>query len=336
MRIIFRCLILIWALILVGGCAVPTVDQGELRPSSSAEWNTDLIRSHLEFLNSETQEGRARGTRGFLRTADYIADQLKASQVQPFLRGQYKQQYAASVTHLARAEVLFLGSDTLNLVQGEDFFVFPGTDDVQLSPASQELLKDEKYALSRFVEQEERITTSSIHVVGYIPGRDPRSRDSLIVVFAQADGIGAQGAVSYTGGRDAGTGTAALLEVSRRLSTIQDQWSLLGPSVMVSFLSGSRLDCTGLESAMKNFPWQREYILNVIVLDESSHPTCRWEDLSPEIQILRATSTESNEETAPFSPYFLRSELLSDDNMLQLEAESLRLAKLVMASLMAK
>ena len=148
MRITFRCLILIWALILVGGCAVPTVDQGELRPSSSAEWNTDLIRSHLEFLNSETQEGRARGTRGFLRTADYIADQLKASQVQPFLRGQYKQQYAASVTHLARAEVLFLGSDTLNLVQGEDFFVFPGTDDVQLSPASQELLKDEKYALS--------------------------------------------------------------------------------------------------------------------------------------------------------------------------------------------
>ena len=81
------------------------------------------------------------------------------------------------------------------------------------------------------------------------------------------------------------------------------------------------------------FPWQKDYISKVIVIEESSAPTCRWGELSPQTQVISALSPETNQQDAPFSPYFLRSELLSENNLLQLEAESLRLAKVVMAAL---
>lgn len=112
----------------------------------------------------------------------------------------------------------------------------------------------------------EEMLVSGIHVAGFLPGSDPRGRDSLIVVVAQMDGFGVQGSESWTNGTDAGVDVATLLEVARTLAERQNLDRSVPFSVLFVALSGVEEECQGPAWMEQHVPWERDAILKTVVV----------------------------------------------------------------------
>jgi len=311
----------------------------------STMWDLDAIGTHLAYFNSSEVEGRATGSRGFLRAANYISNEMKLAGLQPVLANSYRHQYASQIRVWDRADIRLVGADTLQLVPGRDVLVgipYSNTEGT-LSSEIVKRMSRQTYVVRRNVAYHSEVTTSTIHVSGMIPGRYPVQRDSLILIVAAVDGLGQQGVDSYTDGSDSGIAAAALLEVMNRISETQDTWSLYGPTIMIGFLSGSEGDCLGPEAAFRNVPWQKSRLLRIIALQDNSGTTCDWhgmaekEGIASRLEVFTVPGLQIPlDNTMPFYPYIRRDKWLRLAGPLRLANETAWFADLVFNSLSDK
>lgn len=109
---------------------------------------------------------------------------------------------------------------------------------------------------------------SGLHVIGILTGAHPLRRDSVVVVMARYDGSGVQGAGTWTNGTDSGLDAAVLLETARMLSVSQDLDRSVPFSVLFAFVSGVEEGCQGMDWLEQYLPWDRDAVLEVIVLGQ--------------------------------------------------------------------
>ncbi|MDA1027535.1 MAG: hypothetical protein O3B41_00560 [Bacteroidetes bacterium] len=332
MNLVFRVFILMLSASAFVGCvtskqSIPSSDTTRTKNALSLEeklsleenWNMDQLEAHILSFNLAENEGRGSGTRGFLRTAAYVSAELELMGLQPIQIKSFRHQYASRIRILERASVNLIGRDTLQLIHGVDFLVadLRQSDQVQLSKKIREMIFVDGYKVHPEIEVEEQVTTSTQHVSGFLPGRHPVWKDSLILILAPLDGLGLQGPNSYTDGTDLGVAASALLELARRMADAQKSWSFFKPTLMVSFLSGSLGGCEGPENALRNLPWKKSYVSKVIVLIDSHALDCDWPSmisrngLPSRLIELKAPLLETPEEvTMPFYPFVLRDRMI--------------------------
>ena len=283
----------------LGACAS---SESILSGSDTAEqgdnWDTAFLTSHLIQFNGPESEGRGTGTRGYFRSADYVASRLREYGLQPVLQGEYRQQIAMTRWAFEKIRVMLVKQDTVRLIQGQDFLMYrsaarlhpldEGSDrqnasnhpHLIVSERVKTLIEEGAYELVSDVDGREIVTTSPMHISGFIPGRSRSATDSLIVIMAPLDGLGLQGGTTFSSGADLGIAPSALLEVSRRLSKMQEDWAFFGPTVLVQFISGTTQDCQGASAAWKHLPWDKQRVKKVVVLEETSHERCNWKTLA--------------------------------------------------------
>jgi len=322
---------------LLFGCGSPQRSLIPEDPKSS--WNAENIRSNLALLNAPGSEGRGNGTRGFVQSSVFIASLLKSSGLQPILEQEYRHQYPSKITVVEKSNIWLAGKDTLQFIRGQDFLIHlpMGSPEIVFSPVAREKIDSGLYSEIRDVKSRKQVTLSTLHVSGIIPGRDPVKRDSLVWIFAPLDGFGLQGSNSYTDGSDTGIATAALLEVTRRIADMQQSWSFVGHSIMVSFLSGSRIECQGPQNAFKMIPWDKKHIKRVIILEDAPLSECPWTEMAdaqgvmaPVLILSGMPPVVTSDSSTPFYPFILRSRLLEKSVMDALVAQSMDLSKQAM------
>jgi len=310
----------------------------------ASDWDLTAVTEHVLYFNSIESEGRKTGTRGYFHSANYVAARLKEYRLHPTLLDEYRQQVAIKLRTPERIRIYLSERDTLNLVQGQDFILLPTQDDfdVLYSPAITSQIQAGRYKLTEEVRSQEQITTGAIHVGGFIPGRHPVLRDSLVIVLAPLDGMGIQGLISYTDGSDFGIASAALLEFVRRFSVMQDRWSFFGPSVLVQFVSGTRQGCQGPEAALRNLPWDKKRVQTIIVMDDAQNPSCDWSKLIREQKILAPLHTLHPNEwalpeagTMPFYPLVRRDRRIRTPELSFVVQEALKMSSATMELILA-
>ncbi len=331
---------------LFGGCLAPK--QSALQgasfgipdsPNLEERWDMDQLTAHISLFNAAEIEGRASGSRGFLRAASYVSSELEAFGLQPIQVQNFRHQYASSVSVLERSSAELIGRDTLRLVQGEHFIAVRegASDSLLLLKKYRDLLSAGGYAFHPQVVRSKQITTSTMHISGMIPGMHPTERDSLVLIVAALDGNGLQGVTSYTGGTDLGLAASALLEVARRVSSMQLTWSFFRPTVMVSFLSGSLDEFEGPDSALRSLPWEKSHIKKVIVLEDSRTVPCDWLVLlsknqitAPLTELTAADFTISEDDSMPFYPLVQRDQMIDVIGIPSLAQAAAKLAQQTM------
>ena len=186
---------------------------------------------------------------------------------------------------------------------------------------------DERWTIN--ITKEEQIVTAAMNVAGYIAGADPGWRDSLIVIIAPVDGDGLQGSHSLTDGSDSSVAAAALLEMTRRITVLQSQWSVFRPSFLIAFVSGTRRACDGPRALMRNIPWSKGNISSIHVLTAAGGTQCNWAKLTAEAGIAAPTTVRSiprprlESEESDFGAWHLRQQLLTGDYRETASAEAL-------------
>ena len=189
---------------------------------------------------------------------------------------------------------------------------------------------DERWTIN--ITKEEQIVTAAMNVAGYIAGADPGWRDSLIVIVAPVDGDGLQGSHSLTDGSDSSVAAAALLEMTRRITVLQSQWSVFRPSFLIAFVSGTRRACDGPRALMRNIPWSKGNISSIHVLTAAGGTQCNWAKLTAEAGIAAPTTVRSiprprlESEESDFGAWHLRQQLLTGDYPETASAEALLVA----------
>lgn len=262
-------------------------------------------------------EGRQTSSRGFVRTADYIQTQLKEQGLQPVLLKEYRLQYASLQHYIESATVRLVGVDSLSLMRGTDFVVHQQEKkaEVQFSPRVQNLIESKPYQPQKNVQTASTVSSSSLHVAGYIPGRHPQKRDSLIILIAPVDGWGAQGSQTYSDGTDLAVSATSLLEVVRRISEVQQSWSAMAPSIMVAFVSGTKGTCDGPQAFLRTLPWAKRYISHLVVLNDVN--PCEWskivagEGITAKVHVLNDSQIQfPADNSTPFFPWIRRDRYL--------------------------
>ncbi len=303
----------------MGGCIAPNATSVQEASDPENQWNSDNLTTHIVQFNSVEMEGRETGTRGFLRAATYVSSELEKVGLQPIQGKSYRHQYASRIMVLAPAVINLIGRDSLRLVQGDDYLVGhkDGVAEILYSPRVTDLVTNRGYLVRPNVVSTETVTTSTVHISGFIPGRLPVRRDSLILILAALDGQGRQGVSSYTDGSDLGVASAALLETVRRISRMQDTWSVLGPTILVSFVSGTLEDCQGPDSVLRSLQWKKSNVVRVIVLEDSKIASCEWDKMlleqgiSAPITILTASKAATDKDASMmFYPLVRREKLI--------------------------
>ncbi len=84
----------------------------------------DLIRTHLQFLADDAQEGRMTGTPGFDRAAEYVTAQFRALGLEPAFGGRFQQPMSLRHTKAVGEDssiTLRRGQQEQRLAFGADF-----------------------------------------------------------------------------------------------------------------------------------------------------------------------------------------------------------------------
>lgn len=319
---------------------------------AAASWSAQQVRAHLMYLDGVDLEGRESATRGFSRTAAYIAARLKGFGIQPVLAGEYRWQYATRNSAVISSSVQLLSPDSLQLIRGEDYLLTGVEKSVQMAgqgrlpqnvPGLQwnteidSLSRSGMWKWDVSIDVESGINLSSMHIAGFLPGAKPQERDSLVILVAPIDGMGMQGNLSWSDGSDSALPAATLLEVTRRLSSLQRTWSLFGSSMMIVFVSGTRSECSGVDAFLTHLPWDRSHVQAVHLLDIREPQACRWKERMAEHGLetseiifhqVYAPSIESS--ILGFDGWFPRSDLLRSGALEQATNEVIRAAAHVM------
>lgn len=306
-------------------------------------------RADIAYLDGPETEGRETASRGFTRTAAYVADQLRAASLQPVLAGEYRLQYPARIRRVVGHEVERVSGDTTRGMRGEDFLLVNVSGSVDTSSPkglpsipgviwNSEMSEEEAEASWQVkLEVDDRATTAPMHVAGMIPGADPRQRDSLVVWMAPLDASGLQGDQSWTDGSDLSIPAAALLSAARQTSNLQGSWSPFPHSIMVLFVSGTRDDCQGGEWLTRHIPWDRSMISRMVVVDIASGSGCDWTSLwsesISELDVLETNNPFKEDGAFGFGSWRPRSEVQRPDSLDAATVEALRLSREFLARL---
>ncbi|GAB4247906.1 MAG: hypothetical protein Kow00109_24030 [Acidobacteriota bacterium] len=110
----------------------------------------------------------------------------------------------------------------------------------------------------------ERTPTVVHNVLGYLPGRDPRLAQEVVVVGAHLDHLGRRGEMLYLGADDDASGTAAVLEIAEAFASapVPPQRSIL-----FSFWNAEENGLLGSRHFVENPPFPLERITAVLQLD---------------------------------------------------------------------
>lgn len=322
------------------GCAPPPSPSEESRLQAETT-QINLIRADLGFLDGPETEGRETASRGYARTATYLAQQLRRQGLQPILSGEYRVQYAASIRRVVHDNVAFVGQDTTRLERGGDYLLVGAEESVNILGAShlvefpgliwREDLEHPQSSLDADIRVDMRVTTAPMHVIGLIPGADPAQRDSVVVWLAPSDAIGMQGDQSWTDGTDLSIPSAALMAAARRASSIQQTWASYPQTILVAFVSGTRATCQGPSMLARHFPWDTSRISRVVIADMSSPSRCDWEaifsDVHGDIYILDAYQPFLLPADFGFGPFRPRSEMQRLEVLDVATSEALRLSQ---------
>lgn len=337
------------------GCAPPPSPSERIRVQEETR-QANQVRADLAFLDGAEVEGRQTASRGFTRTAAYLAQQMSAHGLQPVLAGEFRSQYAAAIHRVVNhglASVESVDGDTTRLVWGEDYLLVDIKESVGVSeslqrPTAQGLIWHSELPSSELnwnasITVESRATTAPMHVIGMIPGADPIRRDSVVVWLAPADGSGMQNTASWTDGSDLAIPSAALLAASRRAAALQRTWASIPQTVMVAFVSGTRDECSGPEMLARHFPWDAELIARIVVADmasvdrttstdlTASTKRCNWErvfkKVTAPVTVLHAYQPFASPAEYGFGIFRPRSETQRPDALDVATTEALRLSR---------
>ena len=320
--------------------------------SATEAWSTRQAQAHVSFLDGADLEGRESATRGFSRTASYIAARLKGFGIQPVLAAEYRLQYAAQTSAVTQSSIQLVTPDSLDLIRGEDYLVSGLSESLRMSGQGRlpqnvaglhwnarldSLSRNSTWDWRISIDVESGINLASMHIAGFLPGAKPQERDSLIILVAPVDGLGMQGISSWSDGTDTSLPSAALLEVTRRLSELERSWSLFGQTVMIVFASRTRSDCSGVDALLKHLPWDRTYVRAIHLLDARHPQACRWQESiaehginSSRLLFHQVNTPAINPSVAGFGTWFPRSDLLRSATIDPAVAEVLRVAENVM------
>ena len=336
--------------LVLGACASRSPGLDERSLLSEEEALLDRARSDLSYLEGPEAEGRRTATRGFNRTASYLAGQLRDAGIQPVRSGEYRIQYAARIRRSLETRILWLGSDTTRAVAGEDFLIMEAPTAVEESGSFERLpqypwivwnedIDSNRGPADRWsmdIRVEERATTAPMHIAGMIPGAHPTKRDSVVIWIAPVDGTGLQGEQSWTDGSDLAIPAAALLSAMRRAAGHQQDWAVYPQTIMVAFLSGTRDDCAGPDMFFRHLPWDRSLVSRVMVAEMASEGNCNWESLwldyagdtlRTQIKTLQAYVPFSAAAEQGFGTWRSRSEALRPVTLDVASSEAQRLAR---------
>ncbi len=99
-------------------------------------------------------------------------------------------------------------------------------------------------------------TATTANVIGYLPGRDDKMRNEIIVVGAHLDHVGVQGSTClFPGANDNASGVAAVLETARLLTTYApNEIEYNKRSIIFVLFSGGELEELGSRIFVSNFP----------------------------------------------------------------------------------
>ncbi len=112
-------------LLILAGCAPIQEQLQEQRPTPLTPLISPVeIDLHLRALNDPNTAGRATATQGFLQAAQYVADRLKETLVQPIADPEYFYPYSVSINLPVRADLVQYLTDSLQMFQpGVDFLI---------------------------------------------------------------------------------------------------------------------------------------------------------------------------------------------------------------------
>lgn len=334
--------VLVWSTLVLPGCAPPPSPTERTRVQEASR-QINEIRADIGFLDGQETEGRETASRGFTRTAAYLAQQFRSAGLQPILAGEYRTQYAAGIRRVVSHRVEVVGRDTTRLTRGEDYLLFdiagssgtfgtPGPPEIPGVHWNADIEADtERGAWNVSIEVDEHATTAPMHIVGMIPGANPLTRDSVVVWLAPADASGLQGVGSWTDGSDLSIPAAALLSATRRAAGLQRTWASIPHTILVGFLSGTRDDCQGAAMLERHFPWDKELIARIVIADMASATSCDWESIWSDgrtsIEVLEAAVPFEAPADFGFGPFRPRSETQRPEALDVATSEALRLSR---------
>lgn len=327
--------VFLWA-----GCAPAPLPSEHSRLHAEAG-QVSQIRADIGFLDGPETEGRETASRGYARTATYLAQQLRMQGLQPVLSGEFRMQYAASIRRVVHDNVAFVGQDTTRLQRGSDYLLVGTTESVQNVGESHLLeipgliwradLELDASSLDMDIRVDMRATTAPMHVMGFIPGADPLQRDSVVVWLAPSDAIGMQGDQSWTDGSDLSIPSAALMAAARRASSIQQAWASFPQTILVAFVSGTQDACQGPTMLARHFPWEVSRISRVVIADMPSSSRCDWGALFSHVpggvNVVEALQPFAAPADFGFGPFRPRSEMQRSDVLDAAISEALRLSE---------
>jgi hypothetical protein len=110
--------------VIASGCAISedAVRQDTQTLVRDTLSNPSEIRTHLVFFNEEGQEGRATGTRGFLKAASYISQRFAGYGLQQAVQPFFRLIYPLPLRDVQRVRMTLYSPDTLNFRSGIDLF----------------------------------------------------------------------------------------------------------------------------------------------------------------------------------------------------------------------
>ncbi|OQX86123.1 hypothetical protein B6D60_06775 [candidate division KSB1 bacterium 4484_87] len=105
-----------------------------------------------------------------------------------------------------------------NLLKGSDFTIEQLTD--TMNKTQQPLSLQLKFPIRIKISAEHKKQQSTMNIVGYLPGSDPKLKNEYIVIGAHADHLGQLGDLIFHGANDNASGTATVMEIARAFSSL--------------------------------------------------------------------------------------------------------------------
>ncbi|HYI95458.1 MAG TPA: M20/M25/M40 family metallo-hydrolase [Bryobacteraceae bacterium] len=193
-----------------------------LLPALVRAQSAPMLRAHVEFLASDSMEGRACPSRSCDLAADYILAHFRAAGLETQV------QTTEAVFEVRRGETVV----HLKEAQLKTPALYANTK-VQLDP-DQNILAGKEVILDKTPELEPiynatgdifitHIPAGLRNVIGVLKGRDRKLRETYVLVTAHYDHVGlkpdGEGDLVFNGANDNASGVAGLIEIARAIAS---------------------------------------------------------------------------------------------------------------------
>ena len=105
------------------------------------------------------------------------------------------------------------------------------------------------------VQQTKKKQLLGSNVLGYLEGSDPKLKDEVVVVTAHYDHLGKRGNSVYNGADDNGTGTSAVMDVTRAFVEAKNAGQGSRRSILFMLVSGEEKGTVGFRVFILKIPF---------------------------------------------------------------------------------